>query len=308
MPVRDKSIPIDSAALVNAACSRQGLRHEDLEKDKQEISELHEKMSKAALADFNLDLKAVPIPSWAERSLNPSLLQKQPATDNLSLYISREQMRAAYLAKHIMPLLNDAPDGNIADIGTRSGFFPQRMQNLLRLTGQKREISGLDLIQELPTAGNNDWDFRNGQNPLVKTYDGKNMPYEDKSLAAVTLNFTLHHVETPTPNPGRESEKIDSFLTEVNRVLKPGGVLVVTEDYMGKSREERTKGNIYNDTIIKVDNMFYPESLGSQRSQGEWTDLLKKNGFKVEQEKHIAGYNVAGLPVVELLIKARKAE
>ena len=170
----------------------------------------------------------------------------------------------------------------------------------------QREIHGLDLPQQLPTAGDAEFDFRRGPDPLVHEYDGHQMPYADGSLAIATLNFTLHHIEPPSRSPQPDSPEMQAFLDELKRVLKPGGVVLVMEDYMGKTQKERQADNPFANNTLATDNLFYPHSLGSQRSQEEWVTLLKHAGFAVERTKRVAGYNVAGFPVVELVIKARK--
>jgi SAM-dependent methyltransferase len=58
-------------------------------------------------------------------------------------------------------------------------------------------------------------------------YDGMTFPFEDGSFDTVLTNQVLEHVFTPA-----------EFLTEVRRVLKPGGTLLITVPFLWDEHEQ----------------------------------------------------------------------
>jgi len=60
----------------------------------------------------------------------------------------------------------------------------------------------------------------------------EDMPFEDESQDVVLFNNSLHHVDPAA---------MDRALAEGNRVLRPGGVLIVTEPRAAGSRYEVTR-------------------------------------------------------------------
>ena len=56
-----------------------------------------------------------------------------------------------------------------------------------------------------------------GIKTILKIYDGKKLPYKDNSLDGIISTEVFEHVNNR-----------DSFIKELNRVLKPGGKLIIT--------------------------------------------------------------------------------
>ncbi|MBR9860491.1 class I SAM-dependent methyltransferase [bacterium] len=93
----------------------------------------------------------------------------------------------------IKDLCDDAPEGRIIELGSGGGFLKEVFP----------EIETSDIL-ELP---DND-----------HTFNALNMPFEDGSLSAIVMVDVFHHVP--------DSEK---FISEMNRCLKPGGLIVMSE-------------------------------------------------------------------------------
>ncbi len=85
-------------------------------------------------------------------------------------------------------------------------------------------------------------------------YDGTAFPFSDGEFDSVVLNQVIEHVFTP-----------DTFLQEVNRVLKQDGVLLLTVPFLWDEHEQ------------PVDFARY-SSFGLRH-------LLERNGFLVTQQK-----------------------
>ncbi len=94
---------------------------------------------------------------------------------------------------NIKQLCSDAPSGDIIELGSGGGFMKEVF------TGIKTSD-----ILELP-----DNDF---------TFNALAMPFEDNSVAAFVMVDVFHHVP--------DSEL---FVKEMNRCLKPGGLIVMSE-------------------------------------------------------------------------------
>lgn len=86
-------------------------------------------------------------------------------------------------------------------------------------------------------------------------YSGTSFPFLDQHFDGVTCNQVLEHVFTP-----------DLFLTEINRVLRPGGQLLLTIPFIWDEHEQPWDYARYTSFGMK--------------------SLLEKNGFEIlEQQK-----------------------
>ena len=97
-------------------------------------------------------------------------------------------------------------EGSILDIGC--GSYPFFLLNTVF-----SEKHGLDKLH-----ANKEY----GQSVTVKNFDietGCDIPYEDNSFSAITMLAVVEHVE---------SHKIVKVLREVYRIMKPGGIFIVT--------------------------------------------------------------------------------
>ncbi len=94
----------------------------------------------------------------------------------------------------------------ILDVGCANGAI------LKPLLGEGRELHGVDISQFLIDKAN-----ANGIKAVLHNLEIAPLPYPDKSFDAVFCGETIEHqVDT------------DWLLSEINRVLKPGGFLVLT--------------------------------------------------------------------------------
>lgn len=87
-------------------------------------------------------------------------------------------------------------------------------------------------------------------------YDGTKFPYVDSCFNSALCNQVLEHVFNP-----------DEFLLEINRVLKPGGVLLLTVPFVWDEHEQPFDYARYSTFGLR--------------------DLLEKSGFKIIEHKKL---------------------
>lgn len=129
-------------------------------------------------------------------------------------------------------------DGRLLDVGC--GSKPYR--SLFRVT----EYVGLDI-----------------DNPVARQrgvadvfYSGKDFPFEAKSFDSVLCNQVLEHVFNP-----------DEFLAEIERVLRPGGTLLLTVPFVWDEHEQPWDFARYSSFGLKA--------------------LLEKQGFRIVSHRKL---------------------
>lgn len=147
----------------------------------------------------------------------------------------------------------------------------------LRLNPQK--VIGVDISQEMLNYGIEKIKKRNLQDIIeLKKGDSENLEFSDQSFDGITVAFGV-----------RNFENLNKGLSEMYRVLKPGGKLVVLE--FSKPRVFPVK-QIYNfyfkailptiGKLISKDSSAYtylPESVSQFPEREEFLKKLKKVGF-----------------------------
>ncbi len=110
------------------------------------------------------------------------------------------------------------PDNNepiiILDVGTGTGFVPLQIARNLE---PKDEFICSDVSEKILRVCKNNISRRNFSCSFrYLKLDGRTVDLEDSSVDVVTMNSVLHHVPDITP-----------FLAEIDRILKPGGLLII---------------------------------------------------------------------------------
>lgn len=128
-----------------------------------------------------------------------------------------DQMRADYFDESVreaaIAKANLGPDMVVADIGTGTGYVAMGLAPLVH------KVYGVDASAEMLRVAEENMHQQGLTNVEFKMGDGLNLPFEDNSLDAVFANMYLHHIGEPL-----------LAIAEMVRVLKPGGVLVITDE------------------------------------------------------------------------------
>jgi SAM-dependent methyltransferase len=107
----------------------------------------------------------------------------------------------------ILAALSSAPAGPMLDIGPHKGEFTQRVAQHVGAT----DVRGVELIPDHVPAATE----RGVAVTLGDVDDG--LPYEDATFSLVLANQIIEHVR-----------RTDLFLSEIRRVLQPGGLAAVS--------------------------------------------------------------------------------
>lgn len=128
-----------------------------------------------------------------------------------------DQMRVGYFDESVreaaIAKANLRPDMVVADVGTGTGYVATSLAPLVQ------KVYGVDASAEMLRVAEENMRRQGLTNVEFKTGDGLNLPFEDNSLDAVFANMYLHHIEEPP-----------LAIAEMVRVLKPGGVLIITDE------------------------------------------------------------------------------
>jgi ubiquinone/menaquinone biosynthesis C-methylase UbiE len=108
--------------------------------------------------------------------------------------------------KQVIPLLGDITNKKILDVGAGTG----RLTIMLR--DHRAEVTALDTSEKMLEILH-----RKNKHIQVVVGDAENLPFENDSFDIVTAAFLIVHLKNPT-----------RFFDEVYRVLKPGGLFLVT--------------------------------------------------------------------------------
>ncbi len=175
--------------------------------------------------------------------------------------------------------LSNNPE-NILDIATGTADFAVSATKYT-----KASVTGIDISQGMLDVGIEKIK-KKGLSDRIKLQlaDSENLPFNDKSYDAVTAGFGV-----------RNFEDLNKGLSEMNRVLKEGGIVAILEPSTPKKFPLKQCYNMYFHHvlpfiggIISKDKNAYtylPDSVAAFPSGNDFLSELSKAGFK--ECKHI---------------------
>lgn len=149
-------------------------------------------------------------------------------------------------------LLSNIEAGEILDVGCGSGQF---IEILVRSLKSFKTITGVDVDKESLREANEK--FQGKEFRFLKA-GSQELPFEDEAFDTVVISKALHHVEDPVAS-----------LTEMKRVLKQGGYLLINEMHRDGLTETQESHKLYHHLRSEIDNLlgishnytFYREDL-----------------------------------------------
>ena len=155
--------------------------------------------------------------------------------------------KAEYLFNLIGDYLNKK--GKIMDLGCGSGVFTKR------LLDEGFEVTPVDVVSKLKVEGVSE---------II--YDGKHLPFQNKSFDQVLLVTVLHHVP-----------HYRELLAEVARVSKE---IVIVEDVYENGWDKFWIR--FWDSVLNLEFFGHPHN---NRSDKEWRQIFEEMGFVLKGSK-----------------------
>ncbi len=127
--------------------------------------------------------------------------------------------------------LGSISGGKVLDIATGSGDF---INTLMKTLKSYDSFVGIDILaKDLESAK------KRFKDQPVELYEmnAESLEFSDNSFDTVSMAYALHHLD-----------RIDKALAEIQRVLKPGGNLIIQEEISDGNQTEAQKTNILQHT------------------------------------------------------------
>ena len=177
--------------------------------------------------------------------------------------------------KKVVKLVGENNPQQILDIATGTGDLALMMAKL-----NPKKITGLDISAGMLEVGKQKITKANLSEKIEMIVgDSENMPFNDNTFDAITVSFGV-----------RNFENLDKGLTEILRVLKPGGKFVVLETSNPTKFPFKQGYKFYTNFILpvigkifskdKVAYSYLSESANSFPFGEAFNNILQKNGFK----------------------------
>jgi 2-polyprenyl-3-methyl-5-hydroxy-6-metoxy-1,4-benzoquinol methylase len=127
--------------------------------------------------------------------------------------------------------LSSISGGRILDVGTQHGDFIETMMKAMK---DYKSIIGIDISEkDLDKAR----EAVNDESATFELMNAEELTFDDESFDTVSLSYSIHHLEN-----------VDIVLSEMMRVLKPGGHMIIQEMYSdgNQSDAQRTETLIHH--------------------------------------------------------------
>ena len=176
--------------------------------------------------------------------------------------------------KKVLQLVAETNPETILDIATGTGDLA-----ILMAQTKAKKIIGLDISAGMLEIGSKKIQEKNlSQTIEMVLGDSENMPFEDNYFDAITVAFGV-----------RNFEHLKKGLTEILRVLKPGGIFVILETSVPDKTPYKQGYNFYSKNILPLigklfskDNVAYgylSESAAAFPYGEALNNILREIGF-----------------------------
>ncbi len=177
--------------------------------------------------------------------------------------------------RKVLKLVSDTNPESILDIATGTGDLA-----ILLSKSNAPKITGLDLSAGMLEVGKQKIKALNLQNRIEMIQgDSENLPFADNSFDAITVGFGI-----------RNFEDLEKGLSEILRVLKPGGIFVILETSVPTKFPFRQGYFFYTQNIMPFMGKLFSKDQKAYKYLSdsaknfpfgeELNNILRKVGFK----------------------------
>jgi ubiquinone/menaquinone biosynthesis C-methylase UbiE len=157
----------------------------------------------------------------------------------------------------LVKLAHVQPTDRVLDVATGTGH------TAFAFAPQVREVIATDVTPEMLSEGEKLKSELGMRNVEFKIADAHDLPFEDESFDIVTCRRAAHHFVD-----------ISQALREMNRVLKPGGRLVIDD--------RSVPADDFVDALLNRLDVLHDHSHVREYRPSEWQTMLQDAGFIVE--------------------------
>ncbi len=186
--------------------------------------------------------------------------------------------------KRAINMLKDKKPKKIIDLATGTGDFA-----LAALKLNPEQIVGVDISKGMLEEGRKKIKKKGKENIISMVLgDSESLPFEDNEFDALTVGFGV-----------RNYENLEKGLSDMLRVIKPGGTAVILEFSKPKKFPVKQFFGFYSKYIIPFlgktiskDSSAYeylPESVAAFPEGQDFLDILKKVGYKNTSARLVSG-------------------
>ena len=177
--------------------------------------------------------------------------------------------------KKVRKTVNKVPHSRILDVATGTGDLAIALSKL-----ENSKITGVDISRKMLEVGVEKVKAKKLESQIELKYgDSLDLPFETETFDVVTVAFGV-----------RNFEVIGKGLSEIARVLKPNGKIVVLEFSNPSKFPIKQIFNFYSrkmmpffGKLFSKDNRAYsylPESVKAFPTEKEFCNIIEQNGFK----------------------------
>jgi demethylmenaquinone methyltransferase/2-methoxy-6-polyprenyl-1,4-benzoquinol methylase len=172
----------------------------------------------------------------------------------------------------------------LLDIATGTGDFAFEALSI-----NPDKIIGVDISEGMLAVGKEKVIKRGLSDKMELMYgDSENLPFDSESFDGVTVSFGV-----------RNFENLLKGLTDIHRVIKPGGQAVILEFSKPKSFPIKQLYYVYSRFILptigrliskdKTAYTYLPESVAAFPEGQEFLDFMQQAGFEQPKQKRLSG-------------------
>lgn len=183
--------------------------------------------------------------------------------------------------KKVLKLVDDTNPNNILDIATGTGDLA-----ILMSKTNATKIIGLDISAGMLEVGKQKIEKNKLSNRIEMILgDSENIPFEDNYFDAITVAFGI-----------RNFENLDNGLSEILRVLKPGGLFVILETSVPQKFPFKQGYLFYSKYILPNIGRLFSRDKSAYKYLADSAKAFPYGEVLNNKLRKIGFYNVKSMP------------